>query len=108
MNPRFSPIRRVVPSRVATRNLHLSCKPADVLPISALLRIPGPAGYLKTEQGRSCCRKGFLVVSPDCHTPFGYVFYDDMNKKPVAQSQTSTICWGLGLFMGCYRVFGLR
>lgn len=47
-----------------------------------------PAGYLKTEQGRSCCRKGFLVVSPDCHTTFGYVFYYDMNKKPVAQSQS--------------------
>ena len=31
--------------------------------------------------------KGKLVVSPDCHTPFGYVFYDDMNKKPVAQPQ---------------------
>lgn len=60
-----------------------------MLPVSALLRIPGPAGYLKTEQGLSCYRyrKGFLVVSPDCHIRFGYVFYYDMNKKPVAQSQ---------------------
>ncbi|MFK9861544.1 acid stress response protein YqgB, partial [Klebsiella pneumoniae] len=38
--------------------------------------------------------KSFLVVSPDCHTLFGYVFYDDMNKKPVAQSQNQQIVLG--------------
>ncbi len=54
--------------------------------------------------------KSFLVVSPDCHTLFGYVFYDDMNKKPVAQSQNQQIVLGFRtvLFMGCYRIFGLR
>ncbi|WP_410317342.1 acid stress response protein YqgB [Klebsiella pneumoniae] len=54
-------------------------------------------------QGRSAVRKlnkgllpgkSFLVVSPDCHTLFGYVFYDDMNKKPVAQSQNQQIVLG--------------
>ncbi len=34
------------------------------------------------------------MVSPDCHTLFGYVFYDDMNKKPVAQSQNQQIVLG--------------
>lgn len=45
------------------------------------------------------------MVSPDCHTLFGYVFYDDMNKKPVAQSQNQQIVLGFRLFMGCYRIF---
>lgn len=54
----------------------------------------GPVGRQKTEQGRSCPGKSFLVVSPDCHTLFGYVFYDDMNKKPVAQSQNQQIVLG--------------
>ncbi len=35
------------------------------------------------------------MVSPDCHTLFGYVFYDDMNKKPVAQSQNQQIVLNL-------------
>jgi hypothetical protein len=69
-------------------------------PISALLRIPGPVGCWKTEQGRSCNSKSFLVVSPDCHTLFGYVFYDDMNKKPVAQSQNQHYLLGFRTVYG--------
>lgn len=40
----------------------------------------------ETEQGRSCYGKGFLVVSLNRHTRFRCVFYNDMKKKPVAQS----------------------
>lgn len=88
MNPRFSPdsSRRSVARHYSSIRISLMQTSRCSTHLGAS-QDSGPAGYRKTEQGRSCDSKGFLVVSPDCHTPFGYVFYDDMNKKPVAQPQ---------------------
>ncbi|WP_396335744.1 acid stress response protein YqgB [Atlantibacter subterraneus] len=46
---------------------------------------PGRLRLAITEQGRSCSARVFSWFRRTCHTAFGYVFYNDMNMKPVAQ-----------------------
>ncbi len=77
--------------------------PADVIPISALLRIQELVTVLRTEQGRSCKNKSFLVVSPNVTLTFGYVLNNVMKKKPVARWSVSIHCWKIHVLMGCYR-----
>jgi hypothetical protein len=74
-------------ARQLLRNLHLSHANQPMFyPSRRFSGFQGRSGCLKTEQGRSCWQE-FSRGFSDCHTEFGYVFYDDMNKKPVAQSQ---------------------
>ncbi len=84
----------------------LLCIPADVIPISALLRIQELLQLLRTEQGRSCKNKSFLVVRRTVTLTFGYVLNNVMKKKRLRSWSVSIHCWKIHVLMGCIAVPG--
>lgn len=73
--------------RMSPQSASLLCIPADVIPISALLRTPEPVGNGRLNKGALVETRVFSWFRRTVILKFGYVFYNDMKKKPVAQAE---------------------